>query len=231
MNCPNCQSLVPDTDINVQKDILMCRNCNKVFSLSHDILGSSTHTADQDEAELANFDITNPPDAKTWVRQTTQGISFGASAKSSMAYFFLVFLLIFGGISFTVFAVFAMSGEMETEMMLFFIPFFIVDAIMIALFLLFFFGKVEVKIDRFEGEVFVGAFSFGWRKPFNVKEVTAIQEGLSGVSVNNVRKKHIVITTEKGTFSFGSMLKDSRRRFLYLALKKYFMQLDHKLGR
>lgn len=231
MNCPNCQTLIPAEDINVQKDIALCRACNKVHSLSQDLAEPVSHSGPSLEHELSNFDITNPPDDKTWVRQTTQGIAIGASAKSSFAYVFLVFILIFGGISGTVFAAFLFSGELETEMALFFIPFFLVDLIMLVFFLFTFFGRVEVTIDRYEGEVFVGALSFGWRKQFDVKAINKIVEGDSNVTVNNVRKKHIVMHTENGKIAFGSLLKNERRRFIYLALNKYFYQLNQKLGR
>ncbi|MGB0521334.1 MAG: hypothetical protein ACPGJS_00170 [Flammeovirgaceae bacterium] len=233
MKCPTCQSFLLSEDVNIQKDIAMCRNCNKVYSISQELIDQSTAGRSEVQLvqELENFDISNPPDQKTWVKQTAQGISIGASSKSSMAYFFLIFLVVFGGISGIVFSVFLFSGQLEGEMILFFIPFFLVDLIMIGLFIFMFFGKVEVMIDRYQGEVFVGAFNWGWRSAFDVKEVEKIVEDYSNVTMNNVRKKHIVIHTAKGPISFGSTLKDARRRFIYLALNKYFYQLNQKLGR
>ena len=235
MLCPNCQqSILPD-DINIKSDIAMCRTCNKVYSVSHDLMdreykGGSGGRNIFVENELDNFDITNPPDNKTWVRQTSQGISIGAYARSAFSFFFLIFLLVFGGISTTVFGSLFFTGALETDMLLFFIPFFLVDLIMLCLFLFTFFGKVEITIDRYDGEVFIGAFSLGWRKHFDVKNVKNIYEDVSNVRVNNVPKLHVIMELDSGKITFGSMLKNERRKFIYLALKKYFYQLNQKLG-
>lgn len=234
MKCPNCQEEIAVEDVNIQKDIAMCRPCKKVYSITHD-LGheiSKTPTDAGFEDDLRDFDIANPPDNKTWVRQTTQGIAIGASTRSAIAIVFIIFLLVFGGISTTVFGVLIFAGDIEAETMIFFLPFFFVDLLLLVFIGFSLYGKAEVLIDRFEGEVFVGAFSFGWRKRFNVKEIQAVQEEYSGVRVNNRPKKHIVLVTEAGNkISFGSMLKNERRRFIYLALHKYFRQLNQKMGR
>lgn len=234
MECPTCKIPFEPQDINLAKDIALCRNCNKVFSVSQDLAdleNMSLHSESQLEQDLQSFDITKPPDHKTWVRQTSRGISIGASLRSPLAYFFLLFLFIFGGISGVIFGSLLFGGELELTILLLFIPFFLVDLLILAFFTINFFGKSEVTIDRYDGEVFVGVFGFGWRKQFQVKEVKRVIEAYSNTEVNNVRKKHIVIETEQQNYAFGSLLKDARRRFIYLALSKYFYQLNQKLGK
>jgi hypothetical protein len=79
-------------------------------------------------------------------------------------------------------------------------------------------GKVEVKISGENSSVFVGIGSLGWRRRFSWNEVDSIREEGSKMSYPGSHSGGIVMEG-KTRLKFGQGLSESRRYFVFNALK------------
>ncbi len=240
-NCPDCRQIIPADEINVAKDLAYCRSCNAAHSLSG--LIESSHDLGP------KLDLERPPSGAWYRRDPLAGVIIGATHRTwGAAAGYLAIALLGNGIV-SVFVLIALSGtlrhlgvvlpgwfpapKMDGEdigvgelifLWIFLTPFIVVGTGMILGFLSSIIGRTEVRVLGTTGRAFVGVGPLGWSRRFPISAVKAVVVSSkdwrdSEGAVQN--KTQIEVQLSDGeSVKFGSMLSDSRQRFLAGALRK-----------
>lgn len=237
--CPRCGKTIPTEDVNVAKDVALCRSCNLVSALSSLVSGHALET---------NVNLSQPPHG-CWHRTTGFGEVIGATHRSlGTALGLLAISLFWNGIV-SVFVLVAvsstlhllhvpvpdwfpaprMNGQTMSVGMTIFIwiflsPFITIGLVMIAGLLSSLGGKTEVRVERGEVAVATGIGPIAWNRRFmasDLKEIR-IEESHSQMRNQETRTKLQIIAELQGgrMIKFGSALREDRLRFLASAADK-----------
>jgi hypothetical protein len=227
--CPACGGVIPESDVNVAKDIAFCRKCDKGYPLSELVMGGMGGGAE------APVDLSMPVRG-AWYRDDGGEVSIGATLRSVAGAGFMIFFSGFwNAITWTLVIVTlrgffhvgqqpvvrAGHGTQITGIfpLLFMIPFVLIGAVTGVLALMMLFGRVEVTVRGGEGQVFTGIGGVGRRKRFDAAAVTGVAVRYAGWQQN--RQPQYAIYLEGPTpVKFGSMLTPERRAFIAAALRK-----------
>ncbi|MCA8985306.1 MAG: hypothetical protein R3C12_14660 [Planctomycetaceae bacterium] len=207
--CPECDALIPASQINIATDVAFCPNCGELCALSS-LVGS------QDISPA--FDINDPP-AGAWFRDDITGWSIGATTRSPIAFFLVPFLCVWSGFSLGgIYGTQIVKGEFDLSMSLFGIPFVLGTFLFGGLAVMTVFGRIEIIVADSVGRLFTGVGPLGWIRRFDWAEVTRIEEDGLGYEYSGSSGR--VISLEgKSRLKFGSMLSEQRRYFLLQGLR------------
>jgi hypothetical protein len=236
--CPKCRRVIAGEDINVPADVAFCRACNVACKISELAQGTGIDP---------NLDLARPPRG-AWQRASGLATIIGATHRSpGGALATLLFAAFWNGIV-SVFVALALSstfvllgvdrpswfpkpimngGPMGAGitifLWLFLTPFIVIGLAMIAAFLSCLAGRTEVRVRDWQGEIFTGIGSLGFKKKFNteaVKDVRIEDRRWRDSDGDRRRSTHILVELLHGTpIKFGSSLTDERRQYLAAALR------------
>ncbi len=206
--CPTCHQQILLDDINVSKDIALCRRCEKTFSFA-DL------TADRIDT---NLDLTKPPNG-TWFQSNPRGFVLGATTRSAEAFFLVPFTAFWSGLSMTgIYGAQIMKGELDWGMSLFGLPFLAGTCYLVPTALMKCCGKQELRVESGQGALFTGIGPIGWRRRFDWRSVARVRAALSKWQQNN-RSAPIISLEGTKTVRFGSMINEERRDYMLNVLK------------
>jgi hypothetical protein len=196
--CPGCGQAIPLEDINVAKDVALCRACGKTWSFS---LANATR-------ELKDVDLQNPPKG---VRVETD---FEGATKiiykrvSPVAIFLILFTALWGGGSMTgIYGTQIKHHHFNLAQSLFGVPFLLGTIVLCLVTAFALLGRWEIKIRRGEGSVFVGVGPLGWRRRFTAGPDALASLQMSSVRVNNQPQETIAIQQgEETKIAFGATI-------------------------
>lgn len=241
--CPKCSQVIPAEDINVAADVALCRSCHLAAKLSELAHGSGIDP---------KVDVNLPPKG-AWRRASGLGTVIGATHRSvGGAIGTLLFAAFWNGIV-SIFVALALASTLAllgverpswfpTPVMnggamgagitvflwLFLTPFIVIGVAMIGAFLSCLGGKTEVRIRDWQGEVFHGIGSLGWKRKFNpqaVKSVRIEDRQWRDSDGDRRRSTAIILDMNEGKpIKFGSALTDERRQYLAAALRAMIMR-------
>jgi len=216
MNCPKCQSRIPNENINIVTDVAQCEECRFLFKISENL--SSSKSSGYTEEVDSNFNINKPPNG-AWIREESDALVIGATTRSAMAFFLVPFMIIWSGGSLGgIYGGQIATGEFNLLFSLFGIPFILGSILFWGLAFMFIIGKVEVTVDHTEGRVFTGIGKIGLTKRFELHEVTSAREETVVGNKGN-RSQKILLEGQK-RISFGTFLNDSRRYYILKSIQK-----------
>ncbi len=233
--CPNCGKTIPVDDMNVARDIALCRSCNQVHSLSELV---DNHALDP------KVDLHRPPKG-CWHRPSGMGEAVGASHRSLLMALPLLGVALFWNGIVSVFVLLAvaatlhllnvnvpewfpapkMNGKtmgtgMTIFLWIFLTPFIVIGAGMIGGFLSCIAGKTVVRVERGRVGIATGIGPLCWTRRFDASDLKKIRI-VETRNDNGSDSKEIVAELKSGrSLKFGSMLRDERRRFLASAAEK-----------
>ncbi|MEQ9466388.1 MAG: hypothetical protein RLN88_03200 [Ekhidna sp.] len=208
MNCPNCNNEILNENINVQTDIAKCQSCNNIFKISDALTDSNSD----------GFDLNNPPKG-TWIRSEMNQLVIGATTRSPIAFFLVPFMVVWSGGSIGgIYGTQLAKGEFDPFMSLFGIPFLIGSIIFWSLALMAIWGKVELTLDKHGGKTFTGLGNIGLTKKFTWDEISSVREKQSNFNYPGSQGGSILLEGKR-RISFGMGVKESRRYYLFRALK------------
>lgn len=208
MKCPNCNSDIQNLNINIQTDVAQCQKCNLVFKISENITDYSSDGFDP-----------NIPLKGAWCRKEIDQIVIGATTRSPIAFFLVPFMIVWSGGSIgVIYGMQLVKGEFNLMMSLFGIPFLIGSIIFWSLALMAIWGKVELTLDKQGGKAFTGLGNIGVTKKFTWDEVSTIREKQSNFNYASSQGGSILLEGKR-RISFGFGVKESRRYYLFRALK------------
>ncbi|MBI1248983.1 hypothetical protein GC197_14215 [bacterium] len=225
LKCPNCHVFLPTRQMNVEKDVVICHDCDEAFSIS-ELLGidSSKVTRNAGWASDADssLDIDNPPSG---VRYDNNGMGWRiASTTRNIGAFFLVpFLVVWSGFSLGgIYGTQIAEGKFELMQSLFGIPFVLGTLVLGTIAMLCVCGRTVIRRDEMDhdaGSIFLGVGPIGWTRRFRWSEITDIDESFSSRGERQ-HSKQITLYRDDGDIHFGAMLSDKRRRYVLRALRQ-----------
>jgi hypothetical protein len=206
--CPGCGQTIPLEDINVAKDLALCRACGKTWAFS---LVNAT-------SELKNISPDNPPKGVRVETDYEGGTKIIYKRVSPIAFFFVIFTAIWGGGSmFGIYGSQLKKGHFSVVESLFGLPFLFGTIVLCSLTAFFLFGRWEIKVRGREGSVFVGVGGLGWRRQFTCGPDTRVMLEMSSVRVNNQQQEAIILLQgSERVISFGAAITN-REVKLYIA--------------
>jgi len=207
-NCPECRTEIPLEDINVAKDIALCRRCARTYSFAE---------LSQDR-DVADVDASRPPKG-AWYK--SQGIEFevGAWTRSWGALFLVPFTLAWSGGSLGgIYGSQIAKGRFDLTLSLFGIPFVLGTLLLVPYTLMTVFGKLVVRGSGDQGSVFIGVGPFGWSRRFRWSEIRAVRSAQTKWRQNG-NPLPIIELEGPEPIRFGSQLSEKRREFMLAVLR------------
>jgi hypothetical protein len=213
MNCPNCNSLVRNENINIQTDVAKCEQCNYVFKISENIF-----------TEADTFTSTEPPSG-TWIKKELNQTVLGASTRSPVAFFLVPFMIVWSlGAIGGIYGTQIIDGKFDLFTSLFGIPFIIGAIVFWSFALMTINGKVELTLSNEGGKVFTGFGKIGIKSEFKWKEIASISEGPNTMARYPGKQGGTIVMDGKKRISFGSGLNQARLYYVLKSLKKMHFQ-------
>ena len=194
--CPGCGQKIPLEDINVAKDLALCRACGKTWTFS---LAATAK-------ELKNVDTANPPKGIRIETDFEGATKITYKRISPIAFFLVIFTAFWGGGSMIgIYGSQIRKGEFKLTDSLFGIPFLLGTIVLCSVTAFLLFGRWEIRIWRNEGTVFVGVGPFGWRRRFVCDPGTRVSLEMTAVQINNRSQEAIVVQRgDQKVISFGT---------------------------
>ncbi|HWF17928.1 MAG TPA: hypothetical protein VG754_01590 [Verrucomicrobiae bacterium] len=206
--CPKCGREIPMEDVNVEKDIALCRSCNQTFSFA-DLVQESREPA---------IDLARPPKG-VWFKQDMRGFEIGSTTRSPVAFFLVPLMCLWSGGSLArIYGSQIRSGKFEIGKSLFGLPFLLGTIVLGTITLMTIFGKTTVSVQGDQGKVFVGLGPIGWTRRFKWSGVREIREGYCGTTRNGRQQMGIILEGET-RLTFGSGMREERRYFIFSAMR------------
>jgi hypothetical protein len=160
-----------------------------------------------------SFDPTRPPDG-AWFQQTERGFEVGATTRSWLQ---VSLMLPFVGLLLFIFVEDLLHQKPELMTFVLKIPALLLSLFLIGRMVMVLCGKVQVRVEGDEGQVFVGAGPLGKRQRFSWR---ALCDGT--ITERHARRSNSQLISLKGAEQvvFGTLLGDERRQFVVAALKE-----------
>lgn len=210
ITCPQCRQSIPIEDVNVGTDVALCRSCSQTFAFAE---------LAQEQAEPP-MDMSRPPGG-TWLRQMGGGFEVGATTRSAIGFFLVPFALVWSGGSIGgIYGTQIAKGALDWKLCLFGLPFLIGSLFLVPFALMCVCGKIAVRREGDQGEVFTGIGPVGWTRRFRWSAVKSVRRSLTGWQQNHRSVPLIELELEGRSLRFGSQLSSKRREFLLRALKQ-----------
>ena len=206
--CPGCRQAIPLDDINIAKDIALCRGCGKVWTFS--LIRAAQ--------ELAGVDLQKPPQGVRIVEDHRGETRIRYHRISRALIFLIPFTACWSGLSmFGIYGSQFKKGQFNLGESLFGLPFLIGTVVLCSIILFGLFGRWEITIRRGEGTCFVGVGPAGWRRRFTFGPQASVSLEMSSYRVNQVPQEAITIH-EGGAkiISFGAPIT-SREAKVFIA--------------
>jgi hypothetical protein len=206
--CPDCRAEIPLDDINVAKDLALCRACGKTWPFS----------SLQSVAEVAGVDLSLPPRGVR-VETGMDGSTVITYRRLSGALLFLVpFTALWSGGSMAgIYGTQIARRHFDWKMSLFGLPFLAGTVVLCSVITFMLFGKWKITVRRGEGTVFVGVGGIGRTRRFDCGPGTRASLEASSVRVNNQSQEAIVVSRAgEKLLTFGAALS-SRDVKLFIA--------------
>lgn len=227
IECPECRKAVLEDDINISADIAKCESCGHVFKVSDQMaVRPADQVREESLAERYPSRAVDPvaPGGVSFERMV-DGFTLSASTRSPLALFLIPFSLVWiGGSMGGIYGSQLASGNIDPILSLFGLPFLIGSIALIGASAMTSFGKVAVTAQGFDGTVFTGVGSLGWKRSFSWNDIDSVREDQSSIRTNNSYRQLIRLEGRR-RISFGTLLSDEKR---YFVLKTLENLLDEK---
>jgi hypothetical protein len=211
--CPGCGQTIPLEDVNVARDLAVCRACGKTWAFSA-VAGAK---------ELKGVDLATPPKGVRVETDYEGATKIIYKRVSPIAIFFVGFTALWGGGSMAgIYGSQIVKGHFNVTQSLFGLPFLFGTIVLCSVTAFCLFGRWEIKVRRDEGTVFVGVGPFGWRRQFACGPGMQVSLQMSAVRVNNQPQEAITIQQGEDTkIAFGAVIaKRDVKLFIAAALAR-----------
>lgn len=219
LKCPQCGAVLAPEDINVSKDVVLCRGCSAVSSFSELVHGK------EEEAILDSL----PPKLKVIKRADELVLQYGYP--KLIGVFVLCFALFWNTIVTVLLTVMLTGGTYKLNGVektggdfsdcLFMVPFIVVGMGTLALAWFWFFGSMILTLAPGRGEWFCGLGRLGKRWQFLLacdSRITLVQNGVG--NDGHVIQKISVTQPQGKAFYFGSGIQDKEVLNYFVAVLK-----------
>ena len=213
LNCPSCSAAIPFADVNVAKDIALCRACGATTSFS----------GLQGAGELKDVNLDVPPKHVRDVHDGQSDLVLTYRRRSPIFLFLIPFTALWSGGSVGMIYVrpLLQGKPFEVGEALFGIPFLIGTVVLLTVVTYLFFGRWVIRVTGNEGTVFNGVGSLGWTRRFTIDRSSTVTLAACGASVNDQPVPCIRIHTGDEKLSFGAFIKEDSKLYIAARLQHY----------
>ena len=206
--CPKCRAAISLEDVNVARDVALCRQCGQTWSYA-DLV---------DDGKTSACNPSAPPKG-AWYRETgPQVFEVGATLRSPLAFFLVPFMCVWSGFSLGgIYGTQIAHRHFELAQSLFGIPFVLGTLLFGSIAVMSVCGKVTVTSAGETGVVFTGVGPLGWRRRFEWQKITAIRR-TENVSRRGAASEQITFEGEK-RMNFAVGVKAARLDFMLAVLR------------
>jgi hypothetical protein len=191
-----------------------CRQCGEAYSLNY-ILAKDE--APQEEVQEVEAALLNPPSG-AGVEEFPEGFRVWASTRSCIALFLVPFTVVWAGGSLGgIYGSQIVNGEFNLIMSLFGLPFAAGSAMLVLFTLMSVWGRMEIRVEGDEGQVFTGISDVGRRKRFRWSEFTGVRRE-SHRDSDGDRQLRLVLEGPQ-RLEFGQGLSEARQLFMLAVLR------------
>lgn len=201
--CPSCRSPIPLDDINVPRDLALCRSCGKTSPFS----------------SLCTLD---PADDKPPKGVQTESDFLDGSERITCRFISLPFLLIFvpgitiafGSAIYNIYGTQIAKGVFDPRLSLIGLPMtlFMISIAIWGVFIAV--GKTTITLRRGEVSVFTGIGTLGWKRRLPCGPNTKIRIEQSLSTANGRNKNHLAIQNDSDICRFGSLLPQPTLQYI-----------------
>lgn len=243
-NCPRCRQRIPVADLNVVRDVALCRACGTPHRLSGLFF--------PDAAQDAALDPARPPAGVVRHSGPDGSLRWRASHHSWLAGICMMGVTLFWNSIVSVFVLFALAATLAwlgvpvvewliahgvkidghpspgeaLFLWLFLTPFIAIGAYLFTSTLSVFFGHTELRLGPAGGQVFVGIGPLGRTRRFDPAEVADVTTGRSDWQSDETQTADAIILSlrDGSRLKFGTLLPAARRDFLASALRQSLLR-------
>ena len=195
--CPRCGKPFPMEDVNVSKDMALCRECG----YSGPFLTVSAIP------RLTDEEIANPPKRVTLKRDFGDSLSIVCRPKRTALWFLIPFATIWSGVSIGgIYGMQIVQRDFNPLLSVFGVPFLLGTAGLLTAIFYLLFGHTTITLSKDHVRVFTGLFGKGRIREMQCEKGTVVSIEKSDFRVNDVPQSEIVLTSGGRTFKFGSMV-------------------------
>jgi hypothetical protein len=138
-----------------------------------------------------------------------------------VVFFLIPFMCVWSGLSIGgIYGTQIAQGEFNAVLSLFGIPFLLGTFLLGWLVVMSVCGRIDVAIDRNDGQIFTGVGPFGWTRHFDWDSIHTVEEDQCFGYHASGSHGRIISLVGQSRVKFGSMLTDARRFYLLQALRK-----------
>lgn len=211
--CPLCGAEIPLEDVNVSRNIALCRSCNRPFPFL-DAISPVGRTP---------IDLDRPPRG-TWLENRADRFVAGATIRTGAGLGCAVpILMVFGMLFLLPTIIMIREGGFLPYGVIVGIPLGLLGLALLWMAALQIAGVVVLSVRGTEGEVFQGVGPFGFRTRFDWWSVSGVYETYQHESRNPRRVLQLV--GPKMSLNFGDSLTPDRQNFLVQAIRA---ELTHR---
>ncbi|HRT04515.1 MAG TPA: hypothetical protein P5204_02345 [Kiritimatiellia bacterium] len=194
--CPNCGQELPLADVNVARDVALCRACNYTGSF----LAAST------VPRLTDEELARPPKRVSLKREFGDALTVVCRPRRGTLWFLVPFTAFWSGISMAgIYGSQIVRGAFDPKLSLFGLPFLAGTVVLVTIILYCLFGRTAVTLSKGRIRVFTGLFGVGRTRELECGPGTTVTIGQSGYRVNNVTQPEIVVASGERQLKFGAM--------------------------
>ena len=210
IQCPQCRQTVPADHVNMASDMAFCPTCKEDFTISESM------AQDSEDFITVNEDLIYNPPKGAWFIDDGYQVSLGTSTRSSNAFLFLFVIFLFRISPMWKFFIPLFSKRIHVVPLLFSTPFILALICLCTLTFLSIFGKISIKIQGEDSNIFVGIGWLGWTRRFDWTSITEI-----GFVYNSFILVHFqgILLEGKRKIAIGKyLLNEKRGNFILNAL-------------
>lgn len=215
--CPDCGCKIPLDDVNVAKDVALCRRCGKTFSFSEIMETDSSVTPDLDHP---------PKHLKVFREMTDRGATCVRFVFRKMHWGALLFLVpftcVWSGVSLGgIYGKMIARHQFDPGSALFGLPFLIGTVILIGVILVMLAGRWELTVEGDVVTSFTGVGPFGFRRHYTWTRETRVSVAYGTTRVNNSPVQELFFRDAKAgaTFHCGVLVSDGTLEFIAAYLR------------
>ncbi len=210
--CLACSAVIPLDDINVAKDVALCRACGR----------TSPFSELQATGELRQVDLTQMPRNLREVHDAQSDLVLIYRRWHPMLFFLIPFTALWSGLSVGMIYLWPLlqGKALHVGEALFGLPFLAGTCILLGFIAYVLLGRWEIRLRAGDGTVFTGIGPFGWTRRFTLDRSSVISLADCGAKVDEVAVPCIRIVTGTQTLAFGAFLKDESKRYLAARLQQ-----------
>jgi hypothetical protein len=207
--CPSCGAVISLDDVNVSKDVALCRACGQSTAFSP-ISGA---------AEINLQSLAQPPRGIRMEEEPGGALKISYKKISPVVFFLIPFTLFWGGGSMGgIYGSQILKGKFDLHLSLFGIPFLIGTIVLFCIISYLLFGRWVITLNEGAGTVFMGVGSLGWTPRFAYDRSTVVSFRPTNIRYNNVPQKGIAVRTGEKELVFGTPIQDDAKQFIAAAI-------------